>query len=451
MTSKTKFEKGDRVRCIGTKLINNRSGIGWEKDLEFTITSVDRYISNGDCCFGGVDGNGVFEGSLELINRKTSGGAMQVSEIKVKDTKELKTGWTIRITDKGTNDHNYTIGELYKILKVKDSCIIATSLDGTWKGNNLRVTEFVLVQQIKKGFLKTKYQQFDISHLDKVILPDGHKRAILETLTQECENNRDILFNQWGFDSVFEKGKGIIFLFYGVPGTGKTLCAEMMAKYLQKDHLIMATAAIQSSIPGQSERNIQQLFKQAKEGKHLVVIDECDALLYDRNSVGMIMAAEINCLLTEIENFDGVCVMTTNRNHKLDPALERRIALKLEFPRPNAELRKRIWNTLIPKKCPLEKDVSLDKLASYSICGGNIKNVIFSSARRALHEKKKKVRMEDFQVSIEREMEGQEAFKTNRGRRTETEEIGSDIGTDRNKRLIKTNNINFQEKYDEPD
>lgn len=370
-----------------------------------------------------------------LKNKVTTGGDMEISEMRVSSAEELEKGWTVRVTKTTDGYNKEQLGRVYarydeSQCKKDDTnymrYIKIGSVDDETKnvGGWTHVDNIVLVQQTKKGFIKTTHQQFDITHLDKVILPDGHKRAILETLTQEHENNRDILFNQWGFGSVFEKGKGIIFLFYGVPGTGKTLAAEKIAMYLKKDHLVMSTADIQSSVPGQAERNIKKMFDQAKKGKHLIVIDECDALLYDRNSVGMIMAAEINCLLGEIEKFDGVCIMTTNRNHKLDPALERRIALKLEFPKPNAELRNRIWKTLIPKKCPLERDVEIGRLSEYSICGGNIKNVIFSAARKALHEKRKKVRMDDFIVSIEREVTGQQAFKEGRGRVVRTQDMG---------------------------
>ena len=326
--------------------------------------------------------------------------------------KELKIGYTIRVVASGS--HNYALGEIYKVSYIndKDNTFRAKNIDDNWEGNWLQAMEIVLIQQLKKGLIKSSKQQFDMQHLDKVVLPVGHKKAILETLTSEDSKNKETLFVKWGFDAMFEKGRGIILLFYGLPGTGKTLCAESIAKYLRKDHLVMSTADIQSSIPGEAERNIKKCFHDAKEGKHLLVIDECDSLLYERNCVGMIMAAEINCLLSEIENFDGVCILTTNRNHKLDSALERRIALKLEFPPPTVELRERIWKTLIPKKCPLASDVAMSKLAEYELCGGNIKNVIFSAARKALHEKRKKIRMEDFIVSMEREMEGQEAFRS---------------------------------------
>lgn len=271
--------------------------------------------------------------------------------------------------------------------------------------------ELAGIVPMKESQTKIKPKPFDKSFLNRVIMPEEHVNSIMQALSQESEDKRKVLFENWGFGEGFEKGKGCIILFYGIPGTGKTMCAEMIAKYLGKDFMMLGTAELQSQIPGQMERNIQESFKQAKENKAVILFDECDSLMSNRNAVGTILAAEINCLLSEIERFEGVCVMTTNRNHRLDPALERRIALKLEFQAPDQSMRVKIWKTLIPKKCPVDKDVCFDRLSTHDLCGGNIKNIIFSAARKAVYEGRKKVRMEDFLMSLERELMGKSAFK----------------------------------------
>lgn len=456
----TKFNVGDKVKCISNPRGSN-DGFGggyWDLCKIFVVdyinvdasnSGVPLYRSNNESSLG------VYEDHLELVQSiKTNlGGNMKISEVRVTKKSLLKEGFTVKTT-KATNGYNKDqLGRIAQIYGGNDSSypyIKIGSVDDQKKGIGdwIHLNDIVLVQGQLKGLLSTKQKQFDVTHLDKVILPDGHKLAILESLTQEYAENREILFEKWGFGEMFEKGKGIILMFSGVPGTGKTLCAEMIAKYLMKDHITMSTADIQSSVPGQAERNIKKTFEQAKDGKHLVIIDECDSLLYDRNSVGMIMAAEINCLLGEIENFEGVCVLTTNRTHKLDPALERRIALKLEFPKPNAELRMRIWNTLIPKKCPLDKDVSPEKLSKYPVCGGNIKNIIFTAARKALHDKRMKVRMSDFEDAVERELEGSEAFRVGRGRRVSQKEVSTSTEMGVGKGRGKDGKLNIQKEFD---
>ncbi len=336
-----------------------------------------------------------------------------IQEIKIRDTTFSPEGAMIKVTG-NTCSHGFKMGAILRVGRVIDAKAVHPYNLETGEPLNYSITihDFVVLEEKKKRIFGDTYVDLDLSKLDKVELPKGAKLAIFETLVQESADNKRKLFEEWGFDEHFEKGKGIVFMFYGVPGTGKTMCAELMAKALKRDHLMLTTADIQSSVPGQAERNIQDAFKQAKSKNLLMIIDECDALIYNRDSVGAIMGAEINCLLSEIERFDGVVVMTTNRNYKLDPALERRIALKLEFPKPTKEIRRKIWRTLIPQKCPLAKCVSMEKLSEHEMCGGNIKNVIFAAARKALYEKKQKVRMVDFTRSIEREKDGIEAFET---------------------------------------
>ena len=92
-------------------------------------------------------------------------------------------------------------------------------------------------------------------------------------------------------------------------------------------------------------------------------------------------------LLTELERFEGVCVLATNRKVALDPALERRISLKIEFNRPSREERRAIWRKLLPEKLPLAEDVDLRTLAEVDLSGGEIKNAILNAIRMALHER----------------------------------------------------------------
>lgn len=246
----------------------------------------------------------------------------------------------------------------------------------------------------------------------QVVMPKEHKKAILEALVQENAESKEKMYVKWGFNKVIENGKGIIFLFYGEPGTGKTMCAQAVSEHLGRKWMIIGSAELQSSVPGQMERNIKESFKKATEEKMVIIFDECDSLLYNRNHVGAILGAEINCLLSEIERFEGVCILTTNRSQLTDPALERRISLKLEFTRPDAEARHFIWQKLVPKECPLHKDVCFKTLANeFELTGGNIKNIVLSSARRAIYNKKNSIEMEDFLVSVERELSGMKAFK----------------------------------------
>lgn len=243
-----------------------------------------------------------------------------------------------------------------------------------------------------------KQKEIDLSHLEKVIVDKKVKDEISSVLKQHKHAAK--IFDEWGIGDVLKYGKGMSFLFHGKPGTGKTWMAQCIADALGKDLLQIGPAEIQTQEPGGANRNIQNAFKSAKN--KVLFIDECDGLITNRQSVGMILGGEINTLLTEIEKFDGVCILATNMIENLDEALERRISLIVEFPEPNVETRIAIWKTLLPKKLPLAKDVSVEKLAEYKLTGGLIKNAILNAARAAAANECTKVELKHFEGAIER-------------------------------------------------
>ena len=217
-------------------------------------------------------------------------------------------------------------------------------------------------------------------------------------------HHANTLFHDWGLGEKLSYGRGVTCLFAGPPGTGKTASAEAIAGELGKSLLVANYAKIQNCFVGQTEKNIVATFREAREKDAVLLWDEADAMFYDRDSADRNWEVrDVNVLLQEIERFDGICILTTNRKVKLDKALERRISLKIEFDPPGRNAREIIFKKLIPKKMPLDKDVSFRKLAQYDLSGGEIKNVILNAARIALHRNgsKSKVAMADFQQAME--------------------------------------------------
>jgi SpoVK/Ycf46/Vps4 family AAA+-type ATPase len=186
--------------------------------------------------------------------------------------------------------------------------------------------------------------------------------------------------------------------------------AQAIADQLKMKLSVVGTGDIETSEPGGAERNIKELFKTNRGGKNIICFDECDSLLSSREEVGVIMAAQINALLTEIEQYDGVVILTTNRLGKLDPALERRITAKIEFEFPDEEARLSIWKRMIPSKAPLAKDVNFKRLAEFPLSGGNIKNAVLNAARKAAYEGMSEITMECFVHSSQKEIESTQAF-----------------------------------------
>jgi len=242
---------------------------------------------------------------------------------------------------------------------------------------------------------------------DNCVLPKSVRCAVDEAISSVL---RVDLLEKWGLNEHFEKGLTNSILIYGPPGTGKTMVSESIAGVLNQNLMRISSGTIQSNIPGQTERNITESFQKALQNKAVILFDECDSLLSNRNNVGTILAAEINTLLTEIERFEGVVILTTNRLHQLDPALQRRIVARVKLDTPNFSARKMIWQKLMPKKMPTG-NLDYDKLAVHEVTGGQIKNAIVGAARKAIATGKNKVLHKYFDDAVLREVTAQEEFE----------------------------------------
>lgn len=265
--------------------------------------------------------------------------------------------------------------------------------NGWW---NFRKESVNCLEIMKKNIVL----KFDQKKLNELVISPEVKEEIIAVLEQH--KNHDKLFTTWGLGKMIEYGRGMSFMFYGGPGTGKTWASTCIAKAMGTDLVVLSAAEIQSSEPGGANRAIQAAFKEAKDKNKVLFIDECDSLITSRNDLGMILASEVNTLLTEIEKFEGVVILATNRIEHMDEALERRISLIVEFPKPDYGSRKKIWSKLMPAKMPITKDVSIDTLAKEELTGGQIKNVVLQAARMALAGKCTKVEMKHFAVAIAR-------------------------------------------------
>lgn len=245
-----------------------------------------------------------------------------------------------------------------------------------------------------------KKVKLDTSKLDPLVIKQETKEELISVLKQH--NNSDKMFDEWGLGEVVEYGKGMTMLFHGTPGTGKTWGATCISRAVGQELLVINGANIQTSEPGGACRNIENAFKSAREQNKVLFLDECDSLITARNDVGMIIGMEINTLLTEIEKFEGVCILATNRIDTLDEALERRISLIVEFPKPDQKAREAIWEKHLPEKMPREKAVTPKALAKIELTGGQIKNVVLQAARLALADEEDKVKKKHFDRAIKR-------------------------------------------------
>ena len=119
---------------------------------------------------------------------------------------------------------------------------------------------------------------------------------------------------------------------YGPPGTGKTAWAGWLAEQLDMPLLLCKGSDLLDPYVGGTEQKIAEAFESAKRDNCLLVLDEVDTFLFSRDGAERSWErSQVNEMLTQIERFEGVMVVSTNLMNVLDPAALRRFDLKLKF------------------------------------------------------------------------------------------------------------------------
>jgi SpoVK/Ycf46/Vps4 family AAA+-type ATPase len=245
---------------------------------------------------------------------------------------------------------------------------------------------------------------------EDVILPPTTRRALEAALAQVTQH--DLIFRGWGFGERHSTGLGLAFNFAGPPGTGKTICAEAIAKSLGRQLMVVQYAELESMWMGETSKNVAAIFRTAREERAVLLFDEADAIAA-RRSTSVESGAQresnsvVNVLLQELERYTGVVIFATNLAANFDPAFERRIRTHVLFELPGQPERVRIWKVQMhPSRTPLAPDVDFDTLAhDYEVSGGDIQNAVLKAALAAAAEpipdSQKKIHQRHFQAGIE--------------------------------------------------
>ena len=204
--------------------------------------------------------------------------------------------------------------------------------------------------------------------------------------------NHHVVYSKWGYGKKLSMGKGLNVLFAGPSGTGKTMAAGIIAKYLGLDLYRIDLSTMVSKYIGETEKNLNKVFHEARTSNSIVFFDEADALFGKRTEIkdahDRYANIEVSYLLQKMEE-DGINILASNLKNNIDEAFLRRMHFSIDFPFPDEGCRKSIWEIMIPKDAPIEKDIDYTFLARrFKLSGGNIKNVHISAAFLAaeLHE-----------------------------------------------------------------
>jgi len=224
---------------------------------------------------------------------------------------------------------------------------------------------------------------------DDLVLPALQRRQIDELRRRVRHRHR--VMGDLGFERRILLGRGLIALFTGPSGTGKTMAAELLAKEQGVDLYKIDLAAVVSKWVGETEKNLGRVFDEAEDANAILLFDEADALFGKRGEVQEARDRwanlEVNYLLQRVEEYSGVVILTTNLRQNLDQAFLRRVQTVIEFPAPDAEQRALIWQGLFPPEVEGPPEGELRELAErFPLSGGEIKNAVVDAAFRALSE-----------------------------------------------------------------
>ena len=159
----------------------------------------------------------------------------------------------------------------------------------------------------------------------------------IETFRQIARETRQVELSG-RTDKLASKPPGVLALFFGSSGAGKTMAAEMIARELRTSLYRVNLNQVVSQYIGETEKNLAQVFEIAQRKKSVLFFDEADALLGKRSQIkdshDRYANIETNYLLAKVEAYRGLVILTSNRKVDLDPKIVCRMQHMLEFSPP---------------------------------------------------------------------------------------------------------------------
>ncbi len=240
---------------------------------------------------------------------------------------------------------------------------------------------------------------------DDLILEDQIKNQLNEV--QSWLKHSNLILHTWQMDKTLKPGYKV--LFYGAPGTGKTLAATLLGKATNKPVFRIDLSMVVSKYIGETEKNLGRLFDEATSKSWILFFDEADALFSKRTQTNSSndrhANQEVAYLLQRIEDFDGLVILATNLQTNIDDAFLRRFQNTIDFPKPKYRERKLLWKKMIGEVFEVKEGAeALDQIArDYELSGGEMINVLRYCAVKAANEGEKRTSVNDIITGIKRE------------------------------------------------
>jgi hypothetical protein len=231
--------------------------------------------------------------------------------------------------------------------------------------------------------------QFD---WDDLVLPEPVHRRLREIAFEARERAR--VWADPAAARLFPYGRGLVALFAGPPGTGKTIAAQVIAADLGLDLFAVDLSAVISKWVGETAQHIQQLLSSQTARRSVLFFDEADALFARRveevrDAQDRFVNMDTSHLMTALESYPGIVFLASNLKGSVDTAFLRRIRHVVDFPKPDLPAREQIWRKAVGALFTAEQaaalEVDLPRIARAEATGSLIKNAALSALFAARH------------------------------------------------------------------
>lgn len=214
------------------------------------------------------------------------------------------------------------------------------------------------------------------------------------------------LYEDWGMGIKLKPGYKA--LFHGPSGTGKTLAAALLGKLYNLDVYRVDLSMVISKYIGDTEKNLEKVFKKAEHKNWILFFDEADSLFGKRTGISdshdKYANQEISYLLQRLEDYQGLVILASNMRNNVDEAFTRRLQSVIHFQKPQANQRFQIWLNAFSKQCVPPSNEELMRIAQqYELSGGSIMNAVQFASLQALNRDEKLITVDDLLQGIKKE------------------------------------------------
>ena len=327
----------------------------------------------------------------------SDGADISSIRLQTPDVEERETIWEYFFREEGLSlSEDISIPDLadcYELSFSKIRHVVKETAKNTrWAGKE-KVESFELKEQLRHlgeaGLLSLAVYIPSVYSMDDLEIEEAQKKVLLTACSRFKIRNR--VEKKYGIKRSGAYGNGVSVLLCGPPGTGKTMAAQVISKELSLPLYRVDVSQIFSKYIGETQKNLGEIFDQARKTNVILFFDEADALFSKRTDVNdshdKYANAETAFLLQKVEAHSGMTVLATNLFGNFDAAFARRLSYVIRLQKPDVPTRLALWKSILPKGVKLAADIDFGFFAEkFDLSGSSIKSVLYSAMYMAAAE-----------------------------------------------------------------